>query len=260
MMRQPCFFVQNNRVQRVTIPVAQFAHQAGVALEDRSSFHGFNPEDCGIDWDRYHPVLPYGSVQFLRKLKQTLLAPYVLHEDESFASTTWQARLGEQLLNTGGGEVLASDVPDLLAHADLHIRPNAEDKAFHAKVFDAPAWAAVVKERDIKAELTCWASPVKAILAEWRCWLVGGEMVEVSQYRHNGQMARERGAPVEVHTFVGQIARQWLPAPCVVMDVALTPEGLHVLEFNPIHGSGWYAAEPAKVLRPFLDWTCRQTP
>lgn len=258
MAKQPCFFVQNNWVTRVTIPVAEYARQAGIALEDRSTYNDFNPEQCGIDWDAYHPVIPFGSVQMLRKLKQSFLAPYVLHDDDAFASTTWQTHLGEQLLNTGGMTVPAADVPTLLQTTDLHIRPNAEDKAFHARVFDSKAWEAVVAERNIRPELLCWVSPVRTILSEWRCWLVDGKLVEASQYRKDGEPHRIRGVPSSVASYVDWIAKQWLPVPCVVMDVALTPEALRVIEFNPIQGAGWYAAEPAAVLKPLLDWACQR--
>jgi hypothetical protein len=257
MMKQPCFFVQNNWIERTTAPVAEFARQAGIALEDRSSTSAFDPEDCGIDWTQYHPVIPYGSAQFLRKLKQSLLAPFVLHEEEWFAASIWQDKLGEQMLNAEGTTVPAAAVPVMLEEALLHVRPNSEDKAFHAQVFDTSDWAAVVQEGAISPDLLCWVSPVKELLAEWRCWIVGGDLVEVSLYRCMGEKARKQGAPADVLAFVQDVARQWLPAPCVVIDVASTPDGLRVLEFNPIQGSGWYAANPAKVLQPFLDWTCR---
>ena len=39
--------------------------------------------------------------------------------------------------------------------------------------------------------------------------------------------------------------------------IALTPEGYRVVEFNPIHSAGWYAANTARVLRAWFDWSCR---
>lgn len=48
MKQGPAFFVQNNYVERLTEPVASFARKHGVALEDRSSSQGFDPDDRGI--------------------------------------------------------------------------------------------------------------------------------------------------------------------------------------------------------------------
>jgi hypothetical protein len=71
-------------------------------------------------------------------------------------------------------------------------------------------------------------------------------------------MALERGAPADVAAFAATVAKDWLPAPCVVLDVAQTAEGLHILEFNPIHCAGWYAAEVDIVLQAWLAWSTSQ--
>lgn len=256
MSKPPCFFVQNFHVDRITIPVAQFAHREGIALEDRSTSSTFDPEDCGIDWDAYGPILPCGSVQLVRHLKRSKrLGRYIHHDDISFGASTWQETLGNRMLNADGRVVLAREVPAILAKGDAHIRPNAEDKVFHARVFDLPQWNSVVEERGLSPETSCWLSSVKPIKAEWRCWIVGGRLVEASQYRQDGQKAWVRGVPPEVTAFVEQVATTWLPAPCVVVDIADTAEGLRVLEFNPIHGAGWYAADVPTILRAWLAWS-----
>lgn len=258
MKNPPCFFVQNNYVERITVPVANYARGAGLCLEDRSSFAEFDADDCGIDWSTYGHILPIGSVQFLRKLKKSKsLAAHIHHDDYSFSATTWKERLGALMLNEVGQVVLAGDVPELLAGGALHVRPNAVDKAFHAKVFSLGSWAEMRTDRGIADGLDCWASPAKEINGEWRCWFVGHTLVEISRYRKDGAMARMRGAPAEVVEFASTIAVTWLPAECVVMDIALTPDGPRVLEFNPIHGSGWYAADVPTVLEAWLAWSQR---
>ena len=240
------------------MPVANYARGAGLCLEDRSSFVEFDADDCGIDWSVYGQILPIGSVQFLRKLKRSKsLAAYIHHDDDSFSATTWQERLGALMLNEVGQVVLAGDVPELLAGGALHVRPNAEDKAFHAKVFSVEGWAEMQAERNVAADLDCWASPSKEINGEWRCWFVGRTLVEISQYRKDGTMARVRGAPSEVVEFAAMIGRTWLPAECVVVDIASTPKGPRVLEFNPIHGSGWYAADVPTILKAWVAWAQR---
>jgi hypothetical protein len=36
------------------------------------------------------------------------------------------------------------------------------------------------------------------------------------------------------------------------MDVAMTADGYKVIEFNPVHGSGWYAVDIAHVLEAVM--------
>lgn len=259
MRKQSCFFVQNNFVEPITAPVAFYARQVGAHLEDRSSTSEFDADDCGIDWSQYAHVLPVGSVQFLRQLKKSVsLGKYILHDEVSFAATTWRDRLGAAMLNEVGQTVWAGDVAGLLAGAAMHVRPHSEDKAFNAKVFDVSSWAEMRADRAVAKGLLCWASSVKPITGEWRCWIVGGRLVEVSQYRLDGAMARVRGAPADVLAFATEVAQTWLPAECVVVDIARTPLGLRVLEFNPIHGSGWYAADAPTVLAAWLAWSAAQ--
>lgn len=259
MRKQPCFFVQNNCVERITAPVALYARQVGARLEDRSSTSEFDADDCGVDWSQYAHVLPVGSVQFLRHLKKSVsLGKYILHDEVSFAATTWRDRLGAAMLNEAGQTVRVVDVAGALAGAAMHVRPHSQDKAFNAKVFDITGWAEMRAERNVADDLLCWASPVRDISAEWRCWVIGGHLTEISQYRLAGQSARVRGAPTDVAAFAADVVHTWLPAACVVMDIARTPQGLRLLEFNPINGSGWYAADVPTVLGAWLAWARTQ--
>lgn len=119
---RPLFFVQNNFVERLTIPVARFAHARGVSVQDRSCSSGFDPLACGVDWSEHHPVLPYGSVQFMRKLKAAgPLSRYVHHEEVRFSAQVWQEQL-PCMLNAQGRVVRVQDVASTLADAPAHPR------------------------------------------------------------------------------------------------------------------------------------------
>lgn len=256
-MKKPVFFVQNNHVEHLTVPVCDFVHARGYALEDRSSTTEFNPDDCWVDWDQYHPVLPYGSVQFVRKLKKcSRLGQYIMYSEDAFSTANWTAIFGERAVNHRGRRVAAADVPALLqAEGKLHVRPDREDKAFIAAVFDPEGWEKVRSERELSPELLCWASPVVTLHGEWRCWVVGGKVIEISQYREDGKPHRMLETRQGIHAAAQALADVYLPAPAVVMDVAATEAGIQVLEFNPIHGAGWYAARVDFVLESWLQWS-----
>jgi hypothetical protein len=253
--RTPCFFVQNNYVEPLTIPVARFANDNALALVDRSSTATFDASDCGVDWSRHSAVLPYGSVQFIKKLKRTpALNRYVLHDELHFSATEWLAHLGGHMLNQAGRKLPLEDIAGLLEQAPLHVRPDADDKAFTAQVFDVDTWTVMCEERRLVAGMPCWVSPVQVLGREWRCWIIDGQLIDTSQYRAAGQRTVQRDTPAEVLEYAAERARGWLPAPCVVMDLTETPEGLRIIEFNPIHCAGWYAADVPRVLKAWLAW------
>jgi hypothetical protein len=249
------FFVQNNHVQRLTAPVAMFARTNGLALEDRSSFEGFDPDNCGIDWSE-HSTVPYGSVQFLRQCKNSSLGRFVLHDEEAFAASNWMPILGDLSLNHAGHRADVREITHLLSPGGrLHVRPDRVDKAFAGAVFDASSWQQAVQSRRLAGELDCWVTPVRHIEAEWRCWIVGGEVVNVSQYRDSERMCVREENDVGVWRAASELSGVFTPAPCVVMDIAKTDTGHAVIEYNPIHCSGWYAARVDRVLSDWVQWS-----
>ena len=250
------FFVQNNYVERLTVPVATFARQNGFALEDRSSLIGFNPDDCGIDWTQYVVVIPYGSVQFLRQCKASSLSRFVLHDESMFATSKWIPFFGAKALNHAGRAAPVGQVAGLLEQGgSYHLRPDRVDKAFTGAVVGLQEWLSVVSERTLDTHLGCWVTPVQAIAAEWRCWVVGGRVISISKYREESKMAVSPESSVEVWAAARELAGVFLPEPCVVLDIAKTDRGFSVVEFNPIHCSGWYAADTPKVLTKWAEWS-----
>lgn len=254
------FFVQNNQVEKLTVPVAEYAHEHGYVLHDRSSTPEFNVDDCDIDWAQFDVVIPYGSVQFLRQVKASQsLHSYVFHDEKAFSASYWMPIFAGQALNGNGFKLYANEATKTFVSGEvLHLRPDSVDKAFPGGVYDKASWDKTVSERNLDDSLVCWASPLKTIRAEYRCWIVGREVVEISRYRRDDKMDVERETSEEIFTEAQSLADTYLPAQCVVMDMALTDEGFKVIEFNPIHSSGWYGAEVKRVIDRWVTWSARQ--
>jgi len=249
------FFVHGNNVERLTAPVAIFARAAGIPLHDRSSTANFDPDNCGIDWSSYRAVLAYGSVQFLRQLKASSLARFVLHDDARFATQAWALLFGDEALNGAGRVLKARDVASVLAsEGPAHLRPDSVDKAFTGALLDRAGWEKVREERNLSDDLDCWMSPCQAIDAEWRCWFVGGRLIEISKYRESGVRALAREAAPQLWQAAQRFAACYLPASSVVLDIARVGGTYKVIEFNPIHSSGWYAANVDLVLGAWVEW------
>ena len=258
MPSRPVFFVQNNHVQKLTAPVAIFARTNEIALEDRSSYVGFDPDHCGIEWSQYDLVLPYGSVQFIRQLEQSNLRKFVLHDEQSFATSYWSDILKNRALNADGEVMKVSDINLLFNGNSFHIRPNRIGKAFNAAVFNKESWLAVQNDRTLAHDLECWVAPVKRIDAEWRCWVIGGKIEAICIYRKNNESIREPETSPEVWSHAQELADIYVPAPCVVLDMAYTNNTFKLIEYNAIHTAGWYAADVRYVLSQWLHWSLKQ--
>lgn len=257
-MTKTAFFVQNNYVEHLTAPIARYANAHGISLEDRSSFKGFDPDDCGITWSDYDLVLPYGSVQFVRQLKDSSLAKFIFHEESLFATSKWSAIFGNDALNGLGCQTSVTEVIEHLRHGPRHLRPDMIDKAFSGGVFDTAKFENLRHERKLADDLACWISPLQTIKTEWRCWVVGGQIIEISKYRDAGQMSLEREMSPEVRLVSQGFADRYLPAPCVVLDVAMVNDQYKIIEFNPIHCCGWYKANIDVILDAWVAWSQAQ--
>lgn len=84
---------------------------------------------------------------------------------------------------------------------------------------------------------------------------MGGNLVEVSRYRANGQMSLTRELDPSVREAARRLAEIYKPAPCAVLDIARIGNRYSLVEFNPIHCAGWYAADVPTVLSAWLAWS-----
>lgn len=92
------------------------------------------------------------------------------------------------------------------------------------------------------------------ILAEWRYFIVGGKIISGSMYRHKGQMHQKAELDADVLTEAQKFANKWLPAPNCVMDLALTNDGVKVIEFNCLASSGFYDNDVKAIFKALWDY------
>ena len=247
-------FVQNNLVEKLTAQVAQYAHARGLSIEDRSSNSMLQIDNCGIDWEQFDKVLVYGSVQFIRACKNSTIDKHILYTESDFSISSWFNVLGNNSLNGSGSVLSLAELSLKLKDAAFHVRPEFVDKAFAGGVYTAESWQSIVNERRLSQDLSCWVSPIKPIIAEFRCWVINYEVIEISQYRRNDKMNVIREESHEVLDEARRLAAIYSPASCYVIDIAQTEHGYKVIEFNPIHCSGWYAANIDKILDAWVTY------
>lgn len=260
---KPVFLLQNNaydRIGRLIAPCLDYCRENGAEFIDRSLTAEFDPDL--LDVDTSSGVLVYGSVGWVRKFKSSArFGSWISYDGDAFATSAWTEHFGDRALNYGGQiETLERVTALLSAGAVLHVRPDRDDKAFNGGVYDRESWSGEVTRRrsekgaDLPSDLRCWVSSPAEIGAEARCWFVGGELVSGSLYRRDGQRLIQRLEEGPLMEAASVFADVHLPCRDIVMDVAETPGGIKLLEFNPIHSSGWYAGDVTRI----LDAWCRQ--
>lgn len=249
----PVIFIQNNYVQANTLQVAKFAFENKIEMIDRSMTDTFDPDNCGVNWPQYGPVLVYGSVDFIKACaKSTHLAKYVFNDPAQFSMAAYVKHYKDLMLNARGKltnpkELL--ETPSFTFTARYHIRPDSEDKAFPGNVYSYHEWVDLVCNLNLNLRLPCWVSPVAPkILREWRCWVVDGRVVSVVEYGVTGRLFSDPTQDAEAKKFAWRVCKPDMPANYYVMDICETTEGFKIVEFNPINSSGWYGSNTAQAV------------
>jgi hypothetical protein len=255
-MFKPCFYLQNNRVERLTVPVANYARERGIPVLDRSYVSGIGPDDWLINWDEYNQVFVYGSVHFVKAAKNSQsLAKYM----ENYENRIFQpSYMGRVPCAFNSEEYIILIAEQIAEHLELmnsgykcFIKPEFEHKAFNGGVYDIESW----QKLGVKPYTLCFVTRVKTILREWRAFLIDKQLVDGCQYMERGKLDIKPGLPEQVKEFIKRIPSYSLPLDCLVIDICENEFGnLFILEFNSIHSSGWYAADVNKVLDAWVEY------
>ena len=91
------------------------------------------------------------------------------------------------------------------------------------------------------------------IQAEWRWFIVNGQVISGSMYRREGVLYKKNESDIATVYEAQQMANKWLPHRNCVMDLALVDNEVKVIEFNTINSSGFYDNDVKRVVQAL--WT-----
>ena len=261
----PLVVVQNNHVVRLTAPLALAARARGVALHDVSSgdMAGVPATPEGGPWG---PVLVVGSVLFVHQWARgdAGLSRWVFWDDARYDAALWAEELGRAFLNADGRATTAGTFAASPLGA-MHVRPRSgvklvgdeEPSESRSGRRSIPGLVATPHEfaaLGVDPGTPVWLSPPSAIDAEVRVWMIGGAPAAASTYRVGGEHRRDAR-----HALVApaverarELHETWHPGRHYVVDLGLVDGAWRVVEYNPIHSSGWYDADPGAVLEAFM--------
>lgn len=250
-----------------------WAMQTKLSQEDSTKFLVDAFQKLGLNWAAFPvvpfdhhipdfrwdgPIIYYGSTGLISRVYKTpaVRAKARLFYDPFRHSTTWYGpKLGEAWLNHGAWTcTVAQFLDDPGAWepetSEFFCRPDGALKAFSGNVFtveELERHLRLSRNHDAVTDETVIVMNRRIeIVREYRTWVVGGEVAavvgykvgdrvkpwDVSEHERNpiAEYAKAQGAKLaELEVFV--------------LDVAVTPDGLRVVEINDIHAAGFYRTD-----------------
>lgn len=173
---------------------------------------------------------------------------------------------GEHMLNYHSTVCTLKDAH--VSSGRMFIRPTKDTKYFSGRVFEADEftrWQASVCAEDAHHNTSLspttqiqLARPVQ-IYAEYRFWVVGGEIITQSLYKRGNQVIYASEVDERVTAFVKDRIREWAPHESFVIDTCDCEAGLKIVEINTLNSAGFYAADVQRLVLALEDrYTPRQ--
>lgn len=212
--------------------------------------------------DASDPVVCYGPSFVPRAFENLTLNPGIFFDPATFRWSAFRSGWGGMMLSSG--RVLpAAAAPDVVG-AKSFVRPDEDSKAFDGGLFDAKSMAETIDLALMRGLLqpetpVVVAEPVR-VDAEWRTFVVGGEVVAASSYRRDGVGDINLHVPHAVIDMAFEAAERWMPADVFCLDIARSGDRYGIVEANCFNASRFYGADAAAVLSAVSAFVVDQRP
>jgi hypothetical protein len=162
---------------------------------------------------------------------------------------------GEHMLNFRSDVCTLADAK--FTEERMFVRPTNDSKYFSGRVFTAPEFhdwrnsifnsaggtgTSVVPDTRIQV-----SKPVD-IYAEYRFWVVKGEIVTQSLYKRANQPIYDGHVDERLSRFVQERIKEWAPSEAFVIDACDSANGMKVVEINTLNSSALYAADVQRLV------------
>lgn len=200
--------------------------------------------------DAADPVVCYGPSFVPRAFGRPELDPGIFFDPATFRWSAFQSSWGDMMLSAGSVVSMLA-APDLVGSGSF-VRPDEDSKAFDGGVYNAQTMAdtvdLVISRGLVKPETSVVIAPLMEIDAEWRTFVVGGEVVAASSYRRNGVADINLHVPHGVIDLAFEAAEQWAPADVFCLDIAMSGDRYGIVEANCFNASRFYGADATSIL------------
>jgi hypothetical protein len=194
----------------------------------------------------------YGSVQAAALIaKWGTHKPGVYWQDEWWDPRYWIGKRSD-LLNNDIQTIKANELwPNWITEPkfakSLQVK-GMTGQVLYPEKYDKDCW--ITEFSHLYPDETFLLSPVSEPLeAEWRFFVVQGEVITGSIYRKTNIKCRNLPMDPKALDYAKQAVKEWMPNPNIVIDIALTRSNKYkVVEFNSINCSGFYNSDMKKFI------------
>ncbi|HEY4056213.1 MAG TPA: ATP-grasp domain-containing protein [Kofleriaceae bacterium] len=179
---------------------------------------------------------------------ETTWQPGIYFDPATFRWSVMAERWRGLMFSPDGAVTTAREVLEQLETGGaLFVRPDEDSKSFDGGVYASASELAAALGTTDRGVAVIRGRPI-TVDAEWRCFVVGTEIVDASEYRRAGSPSLHRGAPPRVLDLVDAALARWSPAPVTCIDVASSGDHFGIVEANCFNAARFYAADTATVL------------
>lgn len=206
-----------------------------------------------FNWDG--PIMFYGSINMLKNVMAQNGSNARIFFDPIKHSTTYYSQLlGDAWLNYGASTTTIEGYM-VGAENDAHerfYRPDDATKSFAGCVKQPDEFRDMMRlnlaNGNVKPTDTIWIGRKQNIAAEYRTWIIDGNVAAVVGYKQNNVVRPWMPEPIEddyIRNYATSIAANLKSTyEAYTLDVArIDDDSLRVVEINDIHCSGWYMPE-----------------
>jgi hypothetical protein len=206
----------------------------------------------------YRPILVMGSDSLIAAAQKKNWYPGAFTNPVTFHQSMWNRKLGINMLNYDAQIVKFGDVRAPNDSEEFFIRPALDFKIFAGTVIDADSFEkwqekAVAYGDTLNADTEVVIASPKVIYEEYRFFVVNFKIVTASRYKIGNRVKPDTEVPSEAVQFVTDMTNYWNPDIAYVIDVAKTPKGFKVIEYNCINASGFYACDCEKIVSALYE-------
>lgn len=215
--------------------------------------HELTPD---IDYPADQKVLVMGSDSLINVAKKKGWFPGAFTNNR-FDHRVWVSAHGDEMLNAEAEVILFGDVVPPKSGESFFIRPAIDFKIFAGEVITPEKFLSWQEKAiaygetgysTLSADTEVVVSPVKRILQEYRFFVVNNHIVTGSSYKIGDKVVASGDVDRDVESYVHGCIQTWQPDYAYVIDIARTPDGFKIIEYNCINASGFYACDCQQIV------------
>lgn len=205
-----------------------------------------------IDYPKDQKIIVMGSDSLIKVSQKKGWWPGAFTND-NFDHRAWVKAFGDDLLNYDAEVMRFGDVTPPKNDDAFFIRPALDFKIFAGTVITPDnfrTWQekAVAYGDTLNADTMVVVAPYRKILQEFRFFVVNRKIVASSMYKLGDRVTSSIDIDRDALWRATGFMNRWHPAYAYVMDIARTPDGFKLIEFNCINGSGFYACNTTEIV------------